>query len=129
MTLHEHDDATAIEHGNALELKFVDAGTAGEFSGHAAAFSMDSHRDVIRPGAFAATIAAHKSAGSMPPFLWSHDQARPIGRILSMQEDRQGLAVTGKFNLATSAGRDAHAHTKGGDVNGLSIGYTVPVGG
>ena len=78
MTLHEHDGATAIEHGNALELKFVDSGTAGEFSGHAAAFSMDSHRDVIRPGAFAASISSHKAAGTMPPFLFAHDQARPI---------------------------------------------------
>ncbi len=65
----------------------------------------------------------------MPPFLFAHDQARPIGRILTMQEDRHGLAVTGKFNLATSAGRDAHAHAKANDISGLSIGYTVRPGG
>src|SRR5438093_13680147 len=100
MTLHDHDDATAIEHGNALELKFVDSGAAGEFSGHAAAYSLDSHRDVIRPGSFTQTIASAKASG-MPPFLWAHDQARPIGRILTMAEDRHGLAVTGKFNLGT----------------------------
>jgi HK97 family phage prohead protease len=123
------NDQATIEHSHALELKFVDSGTAGEFSGYAAAYTKDSHNDVIRPGAFAASIAAHKSAGTMPPFLWAHDQARPIGRILSMAEDPQGLAVTGKFNLGTTAGREAHAHTKGGDLNGLSIGYTIPAGG
>ena len=128
MTLHHNDDATTIEHSHALELKFVDSGAAGEFSGHAAAFSMDSHRDVIRPGAFAASIASHKAAGTMPPFLFAHDQARPIGRIMTMQEDGRGLAISGKFNLATSAGRDAHAHAKANDISGLSIGYTVPAG-
>ena|SRR5437899_3266101 len=129
MTLQrKHDDAT-IEYGHALELKFVDSGTAGQFSGHAAAFSMDSHRDVIRPGAFAASIAAHKAEGRMPPFLFAHDQARPIGRIITMQEDGHGLAVTGRFNLSTTAGKDAHAHAKANDISGLSIGYTVPPGG
>jgi HK97 family phage prohead protease len=128
MMLHKND-ATEIEHSSALELKFVDAGTAGEFSGHAAAYTVDSHRDVIRPGAFAATIAAHKAAGAMPPFLFSHDQSKPIGRINSMAEDQHGLAVGGRFNLGTSAGRDAHAHAKANDVSGLSIGFTVPPGG
>src|SRR5437899_3485002 len=130
MTLHEHDDATAIEHGNALELKLVDSGTAGEFSGYAATFNgVDSHRDTIRPGAFAASIAAHKAEGRMPPLLMAHDQARVVGKIISLAEDSVGLTVTGKFNLATSAGRDAHAHAKANDINGLSIGYTVPPGG
>ncbi len=128
MTLHENDDAT-IEHSHALELKFVDAGQAGEFSGHAAAFSMDSHRDVIRPGAFSASLASHKAAGTMPPFLWAHDQSKPIGKIMSMAEDGHGLAVTGKFNLGTTAGRDAHAHAKANDISGLSIGYVIPPGG
>jgi HK97 family phage prohead protease len=128
MMLHKNDQAT-IEHSSALELKLLDSGTAGQFSGHAAAFSMDSHRDVIRPGAFAASIAAHKAAGTMPPFLWAHDQSKPIGRIKTMMEDQHGLGVDGQFNMDTSAGRDACAHCKAGDISGLSIGYSVPGGG
>jgi HK97 family phage prohead protease len=127
MMLHRNDRAR-IEHSHALELKFVDAGTAGEFSGLAAAYTLDSHRDQIRPGAFTSTIASAKASG-MPPFLFSHDQARPIGRILSMAENADGLAVTGRFNTATSGGADAYNHTKSGDLNGLSIGYVIPVGG
>src|SRR5438132_12631542 len=125
MTLQRKNHSATIEHSHALELKFVDAGTAGEFSGHAAAYSLDSHRDTIRPGAFAASIAAHKAEGRMPPLLMAHDQARVVGKIISLAEDSVGLTVTGKFNLATSAGRDAHAHAKANDISGLSIGYVV----
>jgi uncharacterized protein len=123
------DDLAAIEFSPALEFKFVDSGnTSGDFTGHAAVFgNVDSHKDIIRRGAFSASIAAHKAAGTMPALLWSHDQAKPIGRVLSLAEEDQGLAVAGKFNLATTAGRDAHA--KAGDINGLSIGYNVPPGG
>jgi HK97 family phage prohead protease len=129
MMLHKNNHAT-IEHLSGLELKFVASGTAGIFSGHAAAFgSKDSHGDIIRSGSFAQTIAAHHADGRMPPFLMAHDQARPIGKITSMQEDPHGLAVDGQFNMATTAGRDACAHCKAGDVSGLSIGYTVPSGG
>src|ERR1700712_1632581 len=124
-----HKNHAAIEHLSGLELKFADAGSAGQFSGHAAAFSLDSHRDIIRAGAFTATIAKHRADGRMPPLLMSHDQTRPIGKITSMAEDGHGLAVAGQFNMATSAGREAHAHAKAGDVSGLSIGYVVPPGG
>ena len=114
----------------ALELKFADMGDAGTFSGHAAAFhNTDSHGDIIRPGAFAASLAAHKAAGTSPVFLWSHQQDKPIGRISGLAEDGYGLSVTGRFNMATTAGREAHSHAKAGDATGLSIGYLVPPGG
>jgi HK97 family phage prohead protease len=114
----------------ALELKFADLGDAGTFSGHAAVFgNTDSHGDVIRPGAFAASLAQHKAAGTSPVLLWAHDQGKPIGRISRLAEDSAGLSVTGRFNLSTTAGREAHAHAKAGDANGLSIGYIVPPGG
>src|SRR4051812_6077040 len=115
MTNLEADDA-AFGFSTPLELKFADRGNTGEFSGHAAVFgNTDSHGDVIRPGAFAASLAAHKAAGTSPALLWAHDQAKPVGRILSLAEDQQGLAVKGRLNLDTTAGRDAHAHVKAGD--------------
>jgi HK97 family phage prohead protease len=128
MTLHRKHEHATIEHGNGLELKFVDSGTA-EFSGIAAAYSLDSHRDMIRPGAFAATIAAHKASGFPVPFLFAHEQARPIGQILTLAEDSVGLAVTGRFNTNTTAGRDAYNHAKSRDLTGLSIGFSIPPGG
>lgn len=130
MTISQQDDASVIEFLPALELKFLSGDTTGEFSGHAAAFgNIDSHQDVIRPGAFAASIASHKAAGTMPPLLWSHNQAKPVGKILALSEDQKGLLIHGKLNLSTTAGRDAYGHVKGGDTSGMSIGYQVPPGG
>jgi hypothetical protein len=39
------------------------------------------------------------------------------------------LLLRGRLNLETTAGRDAHAHLKAGDLEGLSIGFRVPQGG
>ena len=125
-----HLDDTDVAFSPVLELKFVSDGDAGTFSGMAAVFgNVDSHRDTIRPGAFAASLAAHKAAGTAPALLWSHDQAKPIGRLTNLAEDDRGLKVEGKFNLGTTNGRDAYAHAKEGDSTGLSIGYQVPAGG
>jgi hypothetical protein len=124
------NDMSTLETLQGLELKLLNDGTSGQFSGHAAAFaSKDSHNDIIRPGAFGATIAAHRAAGTMPPLLMAHDQSKPIGKITSMAEDQHGLAVDGMFNMATTAGKDACAHCKAGDLSNLSMGYTVPAGG
>jgi uncharacterized protein len=124
------NDMSTLETAFGLELKLLNDGTAGMFSGHAAAFSSkDSHNDIIRPGSFTQTIAAHRAAGTMPPLLMGHDQTKPIGKITGMQEDQHGLAVDGQFNMATMAGKDACAHCKAGDLSNLSVGYTVPPGG
>jgi uncharacterized protein len=119
---------TKTEYSHPLEFKFADVSAAGEFSGLASAYSLDSHRDIILPGAFTATLKEHKAAGTSPAFLWSHDQSKVVGRITKAAEDEFGLAVAGKFNLQTASGRDAHSHVKAGDLNGLSIGYRVPPG-
>ena len=130
MTISQDDDSCAIDTLPALELKFVGTDSAGEFKGYAAAFgNLDSHQDIIRPGAFAASIASYKAAGTMPPLLWSHDPNKPVGKILSLAEDQKGLLIHGKLNLATSAGRDAYGHVKAGDASGMSVGFRVPPGG
>ncbi|MGX9984540.1 HK97 family phage prohead protease [Methylobacterium fujisawaense] len=111
-----------------LEIKLDESSkVAGAVAGYASVFGgpPDSHGDIIAPGAFARTIAEHKASGSAPIMLWSHDQAQPIGRWTELREDERGLLVRGQFNLDTSRGRDAHAHVKSGDVNGLSIGFMV----
>ena len=114
-----------------LRLKFETLDTSrGEFEGYGAVFgNVDSHGDIIEPGAFAASITHHKSSGTAPVMLWSHKADEPVGRWISLKEDTIGLLVRGRINLASSRGRDAHAHITGGDVTGLSIGYRVPKGG
>ncbi len=91
------------------------------FAGYAAVFDRpDRGGDVVRPGAFAASL---KRGGSVP-LLWQHAPARPIGRIDYLKEDRRGLRVIGQLSEG-AAGREAAALLKEGTVRGLSFGYRV----
>lgn len=105
-------------------------GADGTVEGYGSVFDVrDSYGDIIRPGAFAATIAAHRAAGTMPAMLWQHDPSEPIGIWSSVTEDRTGLQVQGQLALSTARGQEAHALLKMGALNGLSIGFMVAENG
>jgi HK97 family phage prohead protease len=109
----------------AFEFKLAsDPLATGEFRGYASTFNgpPDSFGDIIAPGAFAQTLSEHKTRGSMPALLWSHDPSEPIGKWLSLAEDRHGLAAHGKLTLGTKKGAEAHALLKDGALS-LSIGF------
>jgi HK97 family phage prohead protease len=113
--------------GGRLELKFADIGTETEaktFTGYGAVFNnTDFASDIIAPGAFATTIAEHKTHGTVPSMFFNHDAfSMPMGKWLALEEDDHGLKVAGEF-LDTTGGRDAYAAVKAGAVTGLSIGY------
>jgi len=102
------------------------ASRSGVLEGYASTFgNVDQGGDVVLKGAFARTLVEHEREGTMPVMLWSHDQARPIGRWMDMHEDDFGLYVRGKLNLQTTDGKNAYEHVEAGDVQGLSIGYGV----
>lgn len=103
----------------------------GRIEGFASTYGGDPDRqgDIVIPGAFARTLADHKARGTLPAMLWSHQQERPVGRWLEIEDDAAGLRVKGQFNLKTEAGREAFEHAKAGDVGAFSIGYLVPEGG
>ncbi|MBK7730627.1 MAG: HK97 family phage prohead protease [Gammaproteobacteria bacterium] len=104
--------------------------TEGEFQGYASAFGppADIVGDVIIKGAFAAAIQEHKSAGTRPAMLWSHNHSEPIGVWTELVEDARGLLVTGKLTLATARAREAYALLQDGAIS-LSIGFTLAPGG
>ena len=53
-------------------------GPEGQFEGYASVFgAMDMARDVVMPGAFAASIARLGAGGIK--LLWQHDPAQPVG--------------------------------------------------
>jgi HK97 family phage prohead protease len=118
-----------------LEVKFaadeIDSET-GVFSGYGAIFgNIDSHKDVIEPGAFKASLTEWSNRGRMPAmklmhgFPFSSDDL-PIGKWLEMKEDNRGLFVKGKLSgLDTDHGRRIHGLMKDGVLDGLSIGYKV----
>lgn len=107
-----------------VEWKFAGEGDAMTIAGYGAVFgNVDSYGDVIAPGAFAASLAAHKSAGTMPQMLLEHGASPlPIGVWKSMAEDGHGLKVEGQF-LDTGLGIDSWKAAKAGAITGLSIGF------
>lgn len=106
----------------ALQVKAT--GDDGSIEGYGSVFGVrDNYDDVIASGAFAATLKAHKDAGTMPAMLWQHDSSEPIGIWTSMVEDARGLRIIGKLALDTVRGKEAYALLKMGALNGLSIGF------
>ena len=107
----------------SLEFKFDAAGT-GAFEGIASAYgNLDKVGDIVAPGAFSTSLSEHKSAGTRPALLWSHNPEEPIGVIDSLTDTSSGLQIKGRLALDTMKGREAHALAKMGAVQGLSIGF------
>lgn len=108
----------------AFALQIKATGEDGTVEGYGSVFDVeDSYSDVITAGAFKASLAAHKSAGTMPAMLWQHDPEDPIGVWTDMVEDGKGLRVKGQLALETQLGRETHALLKMGAITGLSIGF------
>lgn len=105
-----------------LEQRAV--GDTGTIEGYGSVFNVvDDWDDIIAPGAFTATLAAHKAAGTMPAMLWQHEDDEPIGIWTEMVEDSRGLRVKGQLCMEIPEGKKAHALLKMGALDGLSIGF------
>ena len=102
------------------------AGEDGVIEGYGSVFGVvDSYGDVVEKGAFAASLHAHRAAGTMPAMLWQHNPDDPLGVWEEMSEDAHGLKVKGRIVLETARGREARALLKAGALNGLSIGFVA----
>jgi hypothetical protein len=102
----------------------------GTITGLAATFGEQSaYGDVIKPGAFAATLAAHQARGTSPAMLYEHDSRVPLGRWTALAETPAGLQVEGRVTNATAKAREVRQLLREGVVSGLSIGFIVPKGG
>lgn len=118
----KNDPAGRQTRSFALSIKA--AGDDGTVEGYGSVFGVrDSYDDVIAAGAFKSSLAAHKTAGTMPAMLWQHNSSEPIGVWKSMDEDEKGLAVRGQLDLNTVRGKEAHSLLKMGAIHGLSIGF------
>ncbi len=106
-----------------LETRFSTA-EDGTFEGYASVWGIrDSYGDVVKAGAFAASLTGHKAAGTKPLMLWMHDPSEPVGVWEEVAEDAKGLRVKGRLVLETRRGAEAHALLKAGALDGLSIGF------
>jgi uncharacterized protein len=99
----------------------------GKFSGHVSVFNTpDSYREVVAPGAFAASLAATKAAGRTIPVCWQHRMDEPIGAWTRLEEDEKGLYGEGTLWLDVAPyARIAQRGMAAGCISGLSIGYFV----
>ena len=94
----------------------------GLFTGYASLFDrVDQVRDIIEPGAFAATLA--KQGPMAVKCLYQHDPSQPIGVWLKLEEDRRGLKVVGRLLPDVAKARDVFALISAGALDGLSIGF------
>ncbi|WP_053220925.1 HK97 family phage prohead protease [Methylobacterium indicum] len=112
------------------EFKFADA-AAGSFSGYAAVFgNVDSHGDVIVPGAFKESLAERKAQGRSVPLHLMHavlgGDGLPAGVLHKLEEDDRGLLVEGKISAPeTDHGRRVIGLMRDGAFGGMSIGFSL----
>jgi len=94
----------------------------GTFTGYASLFGKaDLGRDVVMPGAFAASLRKRGPAGVK--MLFQHDPNQPIGVWLAIREDAEGLYVKGKLTTEVERAREVLSLMRAGALDGLSIGY------
>ena len=97
-------------------------GDFGHFEGYAATYgNKDRHDDVIVKGAFAETL----ENGRRIKLLWQHNGVDIIGSVVESKEDDRGLFIKGRINLGTAQGREAYALLKAGDIDEMSIGFSM----
>ncbi len=93
-------------------------------AGYASLFGKrDQGGDVVRQGAYAASLKRLAASGGRVKMLWQHDPAQPIGVWDEVREDGSGLWVKGRILTEVTKGREAAALLQAGAIDGLSIGY------
>lgn len=109
----------------ALDIKSLS--DDGSFEGYGSVFgNVDSHGEVVEPGAFTASLVDARRKGRTVKMLWQHDPAQPIGVWDDLAEDSKGLYVKGRLLKEDVPQASAcHALLKAGALDGLSIGYRV----
>lgn len=104
-----------------LSLKAIEDQESGIFEGYASTFgNIDHQDDIIKKGAFANSLKVRE-----PKVLLQHDMKRPIGKVIDIREDDNGLYVKTQLAIKTIDGRDAFEHLKAGTLDRMSIGYMV----
>jgi len=107
-----------MQHETDLVLK-GDLTEEGEFEGLAAVYgNVDSQRDQIEPGAFAA------DSGREIPLCWSHKRDVVVG-VGKLEDSPEGLKIRGRLLLDTVDGREMYSRMKAGAVKGLSVGFKI----
>ena len=111
-----------------LEIKAVPGGNGYKFRGYASVFNtLDSHYDIIKPGAFDGVISEIKAGNQpMPTLFFGHEHGSiPVGIITDLGVDSKGLWIDAELTPGLSVAEDVRAAINHGSMSGLSIGYVV----
>lgn len=91
-------------------------------AGYASLFDrVDLAGDVVRPGAFAVSLAARGPGGLA--MLFQHDPSQTVGVWDDAREDARGLYVRGRITPRGARARVAARLVRAGVLDGLSIGF------
>ncbi|MCC5980349.1 MAG: HK97 family phage prohead protease [Oceanicaulis sp.] len=100
------------------------SGARLEIAGYASVFNIEDHSgDIVRPGAFADSLAKRGAEGIR--MLFQHEADEPVGVWDEVHEDARGLYVRGHILETTGRGAATAALIREGAVDGLSIGFRV----
>lgn len=90
------------------------------FSGYASVFNVvDYQNDIISEKAF--DISKDRTI----PLLWQHDCGNPIGKIIEIRQDTNGLYIVASLCMAIQKAQEIFVLLKEGIISGMSIGYSV----
>lgn len=117
-----------IERRQATELRAQARRLSGRVATYGVQTVIGGFREVIAPGAFAASLRAQRDVLA----LKDHDPQQVLGRTksgtLRLAEDDRGLVF--EVDVPdTQAGRDVLQLAERGDLGGMSFGFRVPKGG
>ena len=97
---------------------------AGELSGIAATWALQSDGYQLQQGAFALDVE-RVTRGEILPVLWMHDRSQPpVGLVRSLSEDAEGLRFAGVLN-STGLARSLEATIPEGTTRDISV--SIPV--
>lgn len=120
----------ALQRAYNFEVRAIDD-DRGTFEGYGSVFDViDSYREVVAPGAFKNTLEKWKGKGRLPPILYQHRAAEPLGAFTEMREDERGLFVKGQLLVDDiQRAREVRALLRAKAIAGMSIGFNVAEGG
>ena len=118
--------ALALPDAGRLDVKALSDDT---LQGYACVYgNLDLTKDVIEPGACAATLAEAKAfarthtGAALWPLCWQHDKHDVIGAVIDAKETSRGLLCTFALDTSIERGRQAYNGLKYGYLS-FSIGY------
>ena len=102
-------------------IKF--AGAEGRFRGYGSVFGViDSHKDVIMPGAYAEVIKSGDPVFTYVNHGWMRGEL-PVGKWEGLAEDAIGLVGESSLEMKMPSAANAFWAVRSNLVSGLSIGY------